>query len=112
MTRDEVINHLKALANNEVQPADPEHGLCWELFRHCKVITAHSLVDKSAKSWKHFSGDECFPVPDPRGLDSGKKTYLLNRSRLWSITNPYGYLRRSLCQHVADYLEANPEIKV
>lgn len=111
MTRDEVICHLKALAANEVQPANLRLGLCYELFHVCKLPRPVRIVAKAAKTWEHFSGRGAYPVPDP--LYKDKLTYgYYTTLDIWSPNHPYGAMRRDLCRHVAEYIEANPEIEV
>lgn len=111
MTRDEVIAHLKALADNKVQPLHVDNGLCIELDAVCGVGECSDLVYSAADSWKHFSGNPAFPIPDPCGKEEPSSQYC-RAPDMWSPSSPYGALRRDLCRHVAKYLEANPDVEL
>lgn len=94
--KQEITEHLRELANGEIDPSFGNNGICGELlFRF--GITGASLVG-CFKSWPKYSGNFNFPVG--AGSDD-----FLDRDGLWA-ENENGDLRRELCDHIADCLDA------
>jgi len=65
------------------------------------------LVARAAQSWPEFSGDVHYPVPHEHVSPESAYTALLAVTK-WG-DDAYGQARRRLCQHVADWVRANPE---
>jgi hypothetical protein len=95
-----IIEHLEALGNSEVLPADVTEGLCDEIKNKFGPGVMTTVKGKF-KTWKHHSGDKLFPVPDPDEIVTSKIIYV-NRKNQW--TGKYGDMRKNLCLHVAQQL--------
>lgn len=85
-------------------------GLCRNLqtLWNLSDARADDLLQEAFRSWSHYSGSWKYPAPDPEAPSSkaaASKIYYDSRD-LWE-DSPYGNLRRELCLHVADWLEAN-----
>lgn len=100
---------LESWAEWQLDPLKPDVGICSNLSRELQVpyLGAEKLVTSAAKSWSEFSGDVFYPVPhehvSPEPAYSA--TYDVPK---WG-DDAYGQARRRLCQHVADWIRANPE---
>ena len=109
-----IIKALRAWGSGQEEPLLSYYGLCWNLAQLCGLPEAaiddliDDLLQEAFRSWSHYSGNRKYPVPDPEAPSSKAaacKIYY-DRHDLWE-DSPYGNLRRELCLHVADWLEAN-----
>ena len=101
-----VIELLESWAEAQLQPPDKWSGICVNLARLPELFPAdwEALVAEAAKTWPEWSGDPRYPVPHPDLLPEAAYTAKWEVPK-WS--GEYGESRRRLCQHVADWLEAN-----
>ena len=93
--KQELIDHLRELANGEIAPLHSACGLCTEM-----EIFGNDFewsIRLCYRSWKHFSGEFNFPI------GNGKFDYIGVLYK-WNETTTAD-LRRDLCDHVADVLE-------
>ena len=105
-----VIELLEAWAGDQLPPPDKWTGICINLALVPELSMSGmtdwgALVAEAAKTWPEGSGDPRFPVPHPNLLPETAYTALGEVSK-W--TGEYGAARRRLCQHVADWIRANP----
>lgn len=103
---EKVIDLLESWAGGQVLPANDLNGICYNLFLHNVTTRWEGLVAKAAESWPEFSGNRFYPVAHPDLLPESAYT------AKWEVpkwTGEYGAARRRLCQHVADWIRANPE---
>lgn len=55
------------------------------------------ILDHLMRKWKHFSGDNAYPVPSTLRDKTAAEMYTsYNRLRLWSKTDNYGRMRYNL----------------
>ena len=106
----QIIKSLRAWGSGQEEPLFSHYGLCRNLVHRCGLSEAaiDDLLDEAFRSWPNYSGNRRYPVPDPEApssKDAASKIYY-DRNHLWD-DSPYGNLRRELCLHVADWLEAN-----
>ena len=103
-----IIKALRGLGSGQ-EPPFGSYGLCSNLVYLCDLPEAviDDLLDEAFRSWPSYSGGRGYPVPDPKAPSSKVAAYnIYNHGNLWE-DSPYGNLRRELCLHVADWLEAN-----
>ena len=85
-------------------------GLCRNLqtLWNLSDARADDLLQEAFRSWPNYSGSREYPVPDPEAPfdEVAASSIYYDRHDLWD-DSPYGNLRRELCLHVADWLEAN-----
>lgn len=109
---DELNRIIKALREwgSGQEPLFDSIGLCGNLVHLCDLPGAviDDLLPEAFRSWPNYSGNLGYPVPDPEAPSSKAAAYKIyyDRHDLWE-DSPYGNLRRELCLHVADWLEAN-----
>lgn len=104
-----IIKTLRAWGSGQEKP-HVKYGIC----RNLRVLwnlpdaPADDLLQEAFRSWSHYSGSRKFPVPDPEAPfdEVAASSIYYNRHDLWE-DSPYGNLRRELCLHIADWLEAN-----
>lgn len=84
----------------------PSYGICGNL--PLSYAAVGDLLGEAFRSWPNYSGNQAYPVPDPKAPSDKAAASIIYESRrdLWDYS-PYGKLRRELCLHVADWLEAN-----
>ena len=100
-----VIDLLESWADDQIPPMDYFCGICYNLFLHDVTARGEDLVAKAAESWPEFSGNKRYPVPHPDLLPEAAYT------AKWEVpkwTGEYGAARRRLCQHIANWIRANP----
>ena len=100
-----VVDLLESWADDQTLPINDFHGICYNLFLHDVTTQWEGLVAKAAESWPEFSGYRNYPVAHPDMLP--ESAY----SAKWEVpkwTGEYGAARRRLCQHIANWIRANP----
>lgn len=104
-----IIKTLRAWGSGQEKPLD-YYGLCGNLVHLCGLPEAitDDLLGGAFRSWPNYSGSREFPVPAPEAPSDKAAAcgIYYNHDNLWE-DSPYGNLRRELCLHVADWLEAN-----
>ena len=104
-----IIKALREWGSGQEPPLD-SYGLCANLVHLCGLGQAaiDDLIDGAFRSWPNYSGNWGYPVPDPEAPSSKAAAHKIydDRHDLWD-DSPYGDLRRELCLHVANWLEAN-----
>ena len=103
-----IIKTLRAWGSGQ-EPLFDSYGLCANLVHLCGLSEAaiDDLLNGAFCSWPKYSGCRAYPIPDPEAPSSKAAAYeIYYTQNLWD-DSPYGNLRRELCLHVADWLEAN-----
>ena len=123
----EVIDHLRGLADGSIEPKVPTEGICLELHTIMDSAMGHHYDRKASmyKGWEFWSTSVPYPIPhknfsDPCGAFIAT-TNLWDREYLrWAASEDgmsqklmegckadrdYGQLRLDLCEYLADYLE-------
>ena len=102
-----VIDILEAWAEDQLPPIDKFSGICINLARLPGLSFGdwEALVSEAAATWPEYSGDQFYPVPHPDLRPEAAYT-AQREAEKWS--GEYGESRRRLCQHVADWIRANP----
>jgi len=101
-----VAEILESWAEGQLTPL--YGGICGNLklqFQYCGDIM--ELVSKAVQSWPEFSGNVNYPVPHEHVSPESAYTATSDIPK-WG-DDAYGQARRRLCQHVADWVRANPE---
>ena len=100
-----IIKTLRAWGSGQEKPL-VNYGICGNLPLSYAEID--DLLNEAFCSWPSYSGNPGYPVPDPEVPSDISAAGIIYRSGrdLWD-DSPYGNLRRELCLHVADWLEAN-----
>ena len=105
----QTIKALRAWGSGQEKPS-VSYGLCRNLADLGILSDAaiDDLLDEAFRSWPKHSGNRKYPIPDPKAPSDFAAAYRIyyGRHDLWE-DSPYGNLRRELCLHVADWLEAN-----
>ena len=103
-----VVEILESWAEGQLNPPDPYCGICYNLVQGCKLLAAGygGLVAVAARSWSEFSGDAEYPVPHEHVSPETAYTAMYDVPK-WG-DDAYGQARRRLCQHIADWIRANP----
>ena len=101
-TIEELSEKLLKLADKEIEPEDPNYGLCREVFRR-EDIQFKDVV----RQWPHFSGNLVYPIPCPDGGDPGDAYNDTEDSDMWNPDHPYGALRLDLCRWLSDRIKEN-----
>ena len=104
-----IVEVLESWAEGQLIPLLPYDGICYNLRLQ---FPAHQsdimgLVPSAVQSWTEFSGDVSFPVPHEHV--SPESAYAAEFDVPKWGDDAYGQARRRLCQHVADWVRANPE---
>ena len=85
-------------------------GICGNLvhMRALPEAAIYTSLGEAFLSWPKYSGNRGYPIPDPEASsDLGAACGIFySHPNLWE-DSPYGNLRRELCLHIADWLEAN-----
>lgn len=103
-----IIKTLRAWGSGQ-EPPLAHVGLCRNLqtLWNLSDAQADDLLQEAFRSWPNYSGSWKYPVPDPEApFDEGAASSIYWTQNLWE-DSPYGNLRRELCLHIADWLEAN-----
>ena len=103
-----IVEILEPWAEGRLLPPVPYSGICHNLLRqfpYCNDIMG--LVYKATQSWAEFSGDVRYPVPHEHVSPESAYAAKFDVPK-WG-DDSYGQARRRLCQHVADWIRANPE---
>jgi len=88
---------------------DKDQGICCLFEDEFRISLRAMLMSQTGNglimaelysSWPHYSGDVCYPVPDPQGLKEPEEAF--DTVIRWK--GPFGTLRRSLCRHLASEL--------
>ena len=100
---------LESWAEGQLIPADCDAGICYNLRLQFPAYPSDimGLVPSAVQSWAEFSGDVRYPVQHERVSPESAYTACLAVTK-WG-DDAYGQARRRLCQHVADWIRANPE---
>lgn len=100
--KQEIVEHLRELANGEIDPVFEDAGICCELFT--KFDTSNRHLYNIFKLWPKFSGQFGHPI----GLDLNNpfKLYMdaCSSSTMWG-ESAYTDQRRELCDFMADTIE-------
>ena len=104
-----IIKTLRAWGHGQEKPIF-NSGICGNLVHLCGLYGAvvYSSLGEAFLSWPKYSGNRGYPIPDPEASsdpEAACETFY-GRPDLWD-DSPYGNLRRELCLHLADWLEAN-----
>ena len=104
-----IVKILESWAEGQLNPPEPCYGICCNLAYGCKLLAARceGLVAVAARSWSEFSGDAGYPVPHEHVSPESAYTATFVIPK-WD-DDAYGQARRRLCQHVANWIRANPE---
>ena len=104
-----IVEILESWAEGQLSPPEPYYGICTNLGHGCMILAARcaGLVAVAARSWSEFSGDDEYPVPHEYVSPESAYTATYDVPK-WD-DDAYGQARRRLCQHVADWIRANPE---
>ena len=104
-----VVEILESWAEGQLNPPEPYYGICYNLAYGCMILAARcaGLVAVAARSWSEFSGDDKYPVPHEYVSPESAYTATYDVPK-WG-DDAYGQARRRLCQHIADWIRANPE---
>ena len=100
---------LESWAEGQLIPPIPYEGICYNLRRQFQARSSDimELVPTAAQSWPEFSGNVRYPVPHEHA--SPEAAYTAQREVPKWGDDAYGQARRRLCQHIADWIRANPE---
>ena len=103
---------LESWAEGQLNPPEPYYGICYNLMclPNHPLEDGEVLVARAAQSWAEFSGDAKFPVPHEYVSPESAYTAKYDTPK-WD-DDAYGQARRRLCQHIADWIRANPETAV
>ncbi len=101
----EVITHLTLLGEGKRNPRRKFDGLCQELGHLISnaIIPGIIIVKKHSLTWKHYNGNDIFPIGN--GRDDYNRT-----GSLWDRRTKRGKLRRDLCLHIAAELKKEYEL--
>ena len=103
------VEILESWAEGQLDPPYRDTGICfnlaWRLRLH--TWTSEELIARATKSWPEYSGNRRFPVPHEH-LSPESASTAQREVPKWG-DDAYGQARRRLCQHVADWIRANPE---
>ena len=104
-----VVEILESWAEGQLNPPLRMAGICLNLACSLPSATgsAEDLVARATESWPEYSGDANFPVPHEHVSPESAYTAKYDVPK-WG-DDAYGQARRRLCQHVADWIRANPE---
>ena len=105
----QTIKALRAWGSGQERPLF-NYGICGNLVHLCGLYEAvvYSSLGEAFLSWPKYSGNRGYPIPDPK-VPFDKAAAIgayYSHPDLWD-DSPYGNLRRELCLHIADWLEAN-----
>ena len=100
---------LESWAGGQLIPPGQDYGICRNLMwiPGRPLTDGEKLVARAAQSWPEFSGDVRYPVPHEHVSPESAYTAKFDIPK-WG-DDAYGQARRRLCQHVADWIRANPE---
>ena len=100
---------LESWAEGQLLPPVQDFGICANLrWIPGRPLTGEEeLVARAAQSWPEFSGNVRYPVPHEHVLPESAYTAKYDVPK-WG-DDAYGQARRRLCQHVANWIRANPE---
>ena len=105
----QTIKALRAWGSGQEKPL-VYVGVCRNLVELCILPedVIDNLLGEAFRSWPNYSGCQAYPIPDPEAPSDAAAAYKIfcRRFDLWD-DSPYGNLRRELCLHIADWLEAN-----
>ena len=103
-----VSETLESWAEDQLSPIDKWSGICVNLNLLSKLYMPdwEALISEAVKTWPEYSGNPRYPVPHP---DLLPETAYTTKWEVPKWAGEYGAARRRLCQHVADWIRANPE---
>ena len=104
-----IAESLESWAEGQLLPPGQGFGICGNLmWIPGRPLTGEEeLVARATQSWPEFSGDVRYPVPHEHVSSESAYTATFDIPK-WD-DDAYGQARRRLCQHVADWIRANPE---
>jgi len=98
-SKEEIIKYLRELADGGM-PKNKIVGLCSNLDG---FAGGYISISDYYESWPHYSGHWNYPVPATR---KGFSPFAQYQSRRGLWIRKQGKLRRDLCRHIADEMEA------
>ena len=100
---------LESWAEGQLLPPEQGFGICGNLMwiPGRPSEGEEELVARAAQSWPEFSGNVDYPVPHEHVSPETAYTATFDVPK-WG-DDAYGQARRRLCQHVANWIRANPE---
>ncbi len=107
MDTKEVVQHLRALADGDMDPFNPNLGLCYEMNKVAYNFWFHirefGQLSEFWEAYPGFSGSYSYP------LGNGREDYLKasDAGTQWNVTTEYGKLRREACGALATFIEEN-----
>ena len=90
------------------------HGICYNVKRFCVGIESELVLfclHDVAELWPKYSGDSCYPVPDPSGDDHDPVYVYQTTLDEWEEGTAYTALRIELCRFIIDYLKRYYNLK-
>lgn len=92
----ELIEHLRDLSKDDVEPLHHCGGICWEL----KIRFNGGNLVQLAEFWSLYSGNPKYPVPYRKDCPFYAYAFM----DMWG-KGEYGNNRRDLCEFLADTIE-------
>ena len=74
---------------------DKRFGLC----AYAKLRPLHIHRAAIFEQWEHFSGNDRYPVPSPKGVLAARLIYVDNMYNLYDRSTEYGRLRIDLATY-------------
>ena len=103
-----IVDTLEAWAEDQILPRDTSAGICHNLaLLPWDTRDAQRLVVEAVLSWPERSGSLEYPVPHPEMPALIAYDSPLTKNK-W--IGEYGAARRRLCQHIANWCRANPDM--
>ena len=78
-----------------------DYGICNNLYEKT-YVNISDFLQPCFETWKHFSGNYSYPVPDPDS-DKYSASEVFNTTHeddMWNPEHPYGSLRLDLLEHL------------
>ena len=108
-----VVSAVQELLNGNIP--NHSHGICHNVRQLCgdTYYYDHALfcLGDVAELWPKFSGDSCYPVPDPYGGDPNPEWAYHDTIDEWEEGTAYTALRLELCHFIVDYLKRYYNLK-
>ena len=103
-----VVDTLEGWADDQILPRDKHAGICHNLaLLPWDMRDPQDLVTEAVRSWPERSGSLEYPVPHLK-MPPQVAYESCPTENLW--VGEYGAARRRLCQHIANWCRANPDM--